>query len=121
MNKKYEGMGIDQLKSSLTASGISSSEKEFIRDKIDSIGGSQRVGQLAAAERPEQTAKDMVVNTRKGKNLNIRSGPSSDSERIGTIAKGTSVRVIETKGKWSRIETDDGQVAWVATRFLKSM
>ncbi len=119
MNKKYEGMGIDQLKSSLTASGISSSEKEFIRDKIDSIGGSQRVGQLAAAERPEQTAKDMVVNTRKGRNLNIRSGPSSDSEKIGTIAKGTSVRVIETKGKWSRIETDDGQVAWVATRFLK--
>ena len=81
--------------------------------------GTQRVGQLAAAERPEQTAKDMVVNTRKGRNLNIRSGPSSDSEKIGTIAKGTSVRVIETKGKWSRIETDDGQVAWVATRFLK--
>ena len=83
--------------------------------------GSQRVGQLAAAEIPEQTAKDMVVNTRKGRNLNIRSGPSSDSERIGTIAKGTSVRVIETKGKWSRIETDDGQVAWVATQYLKSM
>ena len=83
--------------------------------------GTQRVGQLAASELPEQTAKDMVVNTRKGRNLNIRSGPSSDSERIGTIAKGTSVRVIETKGKWSRIETDDGQVAWVATRFLKSM
>lgn len=47
--------------------------------------------------------------------LNVRSGPGMNFESVKILTKGTTVNVIEVKGEWARINTDQ----WVNTKFIK--
>jgi N-acetylmuramoyl-L-alanine amidase len=49
--------------------------------------------------------------------LNVRSGPSSDSERIKVLPGGSLVTVLDTKDRWWRIQMGDLE-AWVFSEYL---
>lgn len=49
-------------------------------------------------------------------NLNVRSGPGTSYKVVGSLTKGSKVKVISTSGSWSKI----GANKWVSTSYLSS-
>ena len=48
------------------------------------------------------------------KNVNVRSGPSIQAEKLGTLKEGFRVKVFEMRSKWARI----GEDKWVYKKYL---
>ncbi len=46
--------------------------------------------------------------------VNLREGPGTNYKVIGNAKKGTSLKVLETKGDWLRVRLEDGTEAWVS-------
>ncbi|MFH1155041.1 MAG: SH3 domain-containing protein [Pseudomonadota bacterium] len=44
---------------------------------------------------------------------NVRSGPGTDNSIVFTVEKGVPFKVLETKGKWIRIEHADKDTGWI--------
>jgi len=56
--------------------------------------------------------------------LSVRGGPGSANARIGMVADGAALKVLEgpesADGKsWWRVQLDDGTIGWVVADFLK--
>jgi len=145
MDKKYEVLSIDQLNESLTVSGISSSEKEFIRNKIDSIGENRDPGgddenQFGVANAAIETAENLQEDEEVGyeektmfagsknnrtKNIRVRSSPKAvdnEGNLITKIRPGTEVNVIGEDGKWRKvrfIENNEEVIGWIASSALR--
>lgn len=60
------------------------------------------------------------VNVKEG-NLNIRGGPGTNSKIVGSLERGTEVRVVgyDESGKWAKIELSDGNTGYVSVKYLK--
>lgn len=54
---------------------------------------------------------DTVV-TAKDK-CNIRSGPGTKEDKIGSLDRGIPLKVVERKGSWLKIEHADGDEGWI--------
>lgn len=54
----------------------------------------------------------------KVKKLNLRGGPGENYSVLGTIERGTAVKVIRTKGEWMEIEPPAGTYGFVAAMYL---
>ncbi|WP_158540694.1 SH3 domain-containing protein [Romboutsia weinsteinii] len=65
-------------------------------------------------ETPEETKETKVVNT---SSLNVRSGPSTSSSKIGSLAKGSKVEVLSESNGWSKINYN-GKDAYVSSQYL---
>ncbi len=50
---------------------------------------------------------------------NLRKAPRSDSERVGSVEAGTRLKAIARQGDWYRVETADGQQAWIHRRLIR--
>jgi len=50
--------------------------------------------------------------------ITLRTGPDVSYKVIGLVGSGESVDLIDESDQWSRVETDQGKVGWVMTRFL---
>jgi curli biogenesis system outer membrane secretion channel CsgG len=46
--------------------------------------------------------------------VNLREGPGMNYKVIGNAKKGTSLKILETKGDWLRVRLEDGSEAWVS-------
>lgn len=57
-----------------------------------------------------------IVNTQNDP-LNVRKQPSADSEKIGEVAKGSTVTIIETVGDWYQIDYGN-QVGYVSQKYI---
>lgn len=68
----------------------------------------------ASYVRPGQGSVFHVTNAT---TLNVRSGPSTRYRKLGTLARGSSVAVVETSGAWRRLWYG-GQRAWVHGSYL---
>ena len=129
----YSGMTAEQLQTAMSREDISSSEKVLIGDVLANLGGDgeDRFGVAnAAIETAENLQEDeegedsgvlnkMTVSTRKGRNLNIRKGPSAETEAIGTASRGSVLDVISIEKGWAKIKLEDGTTGYVARRFLR--
>lgn len=54
--------------------------------------------------------------------LNVRAEPTTDSTRVGTLAEGSTVRVLEERDGWARVRYQAGgktYEGWVDARYLK--
>lgn len=58
-----------------------------------------------------------VFHVTNASTLNVRSGPSTRYRKLGTLARGSSVAVVETSGAWRRLWYA-GQRAWVHGSYL---
>ena len=53
--------------------------------------------------------------------VNLRTGPSTKFAVIAIIDRGVAVSVVETKGRWSRVNIDDGRTGWMASSTISDM
>jgi uncharacterized protein YgiM (DUF1202 family) len=51
--------------------------------------------------------------------VNYRSAPRPDANRLGTLAPGTRVTVLEDANGWTEVRLREGKKAFVASRFLQ--
>ncbi len=61
------------------------------------------------------TATGMV----KGSRLNLRGGPGENYSIVGRLGKGATVKVIETRGQWLKIEPPASSYGFVASHLLE--
>lgn len=53
--------------------------------------------------------------------LNLRTGPSVNNNRITTIKKGDYTTVIENNNGWSKVVTSNGMIGWVSADYLSDV
>lgn len=62
---------------------------------------------------------DQTVNVHVGwvarPKVNLRAGPNTDAERIGTAELSTRVVILGQQGQWYRVALDSGEVGWMAS------
>jgi curli biogenesis system outer membrane secretion channel CsgG len=46
--------------------------------------------------------------------VHLREGPGKDYKVIGSVKKGTSLKILEINGDWLRVRLEDGTAAWVS-------
>jgi curli biogenesis system outer membrane secretion channel CsgG len=46
--------------------------------------------------------------------VNLRKGPGTSYKIVGSVKKGTSLKILEVNGGWLRVRLDDGTTAWVS-------
>jgi len=46
--------------------------------------------------------------------VNLREGPGTRYKVIGSVKKGTSLKILETNGDWLRIRLENGSTGWVS-------
>lgn len=51
--------------------------------------------------------------------VNLRADANKNSPRLGVVPQGAKVAVLEAERGWSRVQTEDGQTGWLASRFLR--
>jgi TonB family protein len=51
--------------------------------------------------------------------LNVRKDASAGAEIIGQVKKGTALGVLATGDSWTMVKLPDGEVGWVASRFVE--
>lgn len=60
---------------------------------------------------PEPTGKVIEVT---GSSVNVREGPSTDTNKIGSVVKGDELEYIGSEGDWYKIKTKDGKIGYIA-------
>ncbi len=60
-----------------------------------------------------KTAHRVINST----NVNLRSGPATNTRRMGKLDKDEIVQTLENQGEWTKIKRSNGTVGWVAKRF----
>jgi len=79
------------------------------------------VNELAAPE-PVATAplvlRSAVIRSAQ---LNLRAGPSAAQPVQATLARGTSLDVLEDRAGWSRVKTPDQHTGWVNTNLILTL
>lgn len=51
--------------------------------------------------------------------VNLRSGPGTTHQILGTVQAGDRVRVVEQEGDWGRVSSKKFKAAWVSLRYVK--
>jgi uncharacterized protein YgiM (DUF1202 family) len=51
--------------------------------------------------------------------LNYRAGPSRSAPKLGTLADGTSVHMVDHADDWSIVRLGDGRSVYVASAYLE--
>ena len=46
--------------------------------------------------------------------VNLRKGPGTSYKIIGTVRRGTSLKILDANGDWFRVRLEDGNTAWVS-------
>ncbi len=108
---------LDAAADSLRTAKALRTEMRISRDRTRSSRRTTPVEPTAADERPEAVpavvGKLWVTTT-----VNIRSGPSIDDDRIGSLEAGARADVTGvTKSGWSQVVTD-GRAGWVRSTYL---
>ncbi|MEL7092323.1 MAG: SH3 domain-containing protein [Pseudomonadota bacterium] len=73
----------------------------------------------AAARRPAPQSQKSVYVT--GSRVNVRAGPSTQFDRLGSFAKGTKLRAISQSNGWTEISGAAGSqklTGWMASQYL---
>lgn len=60
----------------------------------------------------DYTAKEKATVT--ATELNVRKGPSIENDKIGSLANGTVVEVLEHEDDWYKVKLDDNQEGWIS-------
>ncbi|GKZ03223.1 SH3 domain-containing protein [Paraclostridium bifermentans] len=59
----------------------------------------------------DYTAKEKATVT--ATELNVRKGPSTENDKIGSLANGTVVEVLEHENDWYKVKLDDNKEGWI--------
>jgi hypothetical protein len=56
----------------------------------------------------------LIATVTSANGARVRSGPGTDFEQIGGLARNATVVVLEVTGDWLRVQLDDGREGWVS-------
>lgn len=82
----------------------------------------RQVKTIAEIRGPEPTELIPIIPPRMLEVLavaNLRKGPSSDSERLGSVEPGTELKAIARRGEWYQVEIEGKGPAWVHRRLVR--
>lgn len=51
-------------------------------------------------------------------NLNLRAAPSTDADILDSLARGETVWILNEKGNWYQVQTQDAKTGWVASAYI---
>ncbi|MGR3433657.1 MAG: SH3 domain-containing protein [Shimia sp.] len=82
------------------------------------------LGQAATAAVPTQAAllaevPQADIRIVSGNRVNVRTGPGTNYQRVAQMVRGDETEVLSTLSGWAKIRTPDGNVGWMAARFLR--
>ena len=99
---------------------ISRSIRVDVKGKTEPVttgaAASVQVATTAAPDATEEATGPSAVVTSAA---NLRAFANKGSTRVGVVQQGTRVTVLEAERGWSRVQAEDGQTGWLATRFLR--
>ncbi|MCH1965540.1 SH3 domain-containing protein [Paraclostridium sordellii] len=72
------------------------------------------VGGLYASTNNIYAAEKEVVKVDK---LNVRKGPSTDNEKIGSLDRGMVVEILESNNGWNKVKLANGEEGWVSADY----
>ncbi|MFQ5841631.1 MAG: SH3 domain-containing protein, partial [Thermodesulfobacteriota bacterium] len=61
-------------------------------------------------------AETMYVTDRL--HLSLRKSPDTGQPSVGLLPSDTKVEVLETEGKWAKVNLENGRTGWVMKRYL---
>ncbi|HEV7276655.1 MAG TPA: SH3 domain-containing protein [Devosiaceae bacterium] len=67
---------------------------------------------------PEAPEDDLTLLRVVADGLNVRSGPSSESNKLFVLKQDEAVQVAEMNGNWARVTTTSGETGWAYQRYL---
>lgn len=77
---------------------------------------------LPPGEEPTAKEGDQTVVVNVGwvarPKVNLRAGPSLDSDRIGYATLSTRVLIVGQKGDWYKVAMDNGEIGWMASNLI---
>ena len=53
--------------------------------------------------------------------LNIRTGPSANDQRVQVLKKGSLVKVVESDNSWDKVVSESGTIGWCNNGYLKEI
>jgi uncharacterized protein YgiM (DUF1202 family) len=77
--------------------------------------GSASLEVAEAAPTPERAAEQMVVTV---SSLNLRQGPSTATQVLGSLREGQTVQVAGRDGGWVQVATAEGATGWAFSDYL---
>lgn len=63
--------------------------------------------------------KNAYYTVYKTSKLTVRNGPRASSDKLGTIKRGTVVRLGSKQGGWGLVKLSNGKKGWVQVKYLK--
>lgn len=95
--------------------GINTSDHE---EEIVDVG--ETADKDKAADKAEDAIDQSALETvRTTTRVNVRQGPSTDTDILATLEYGTEVSRISDEGEWSRIYFDN-RICYIASRYLRA-
>lgn len=73
----------------------------------------------SSSAEPSVNATDTATVVNVNQAVNMRKSPSTDSARIGTVAKGAKVWILSASGDWYKVRTDNGVEGYISKKYLK--
>ena len=83
-------------------------------DYIEITGGDPTTVPETPAETPSSSSSFDVIIT--ASSLNVRSGPGTGYDKIGSLSQGSTAKVLEEKDGWYRIEYE-GKEGWISAEY----
>lgn len=71
-------------------------------------------------ETPTTTAPTAAVAYVTATTLNVRASPGKNAAKLGTLARGDRVTVIEVQDGWATLRLPSGETVWASAEFLSS-
>ena len=93
---------------------IGSLDRGRVVEILESNNGWNKVKLTAGNEgwvSGDYTAKEKATVT--ATELNVRKGPSTENDKIGSLANGTVVEVLEHENDWYKVKLDDNKEGWI--------
>lgn len=58
-----------------------------------------------------EDSSNVIVNSKS--KINMRSGPSTKNKKIAEVYRGVVLKKLATKGKWVKVQHEDGMIGWI--------
>jgi uncharacterized protein YgiM (DUF1202 family) len=79
-------------------------------------------GNVEIENRVETNVESMTFDVEASGNINVRSGPSTDDERVGTLSTGDTVTAVgrNADASWLQITLDGDSTGWVSAELVNT-
>ena len=96
---------------------VENNTSEYTLDTPDAGAGTGETIPEALPALPVQVSEPVYQYVQVNE-LNLRSGPGSETEKLGTLLKGIRVQVLEQYGEWTKVMTPEDKEVYVFTEYI---